>query len=129
MCAPRFLLGALHPISPSPPGNEPTSGDRYVTQLGGQLHALFALSPEKDTPRSFRIDIGVWRRAVSSPRARSIPVGPVAWSLRLAGSVMNCMLRSSMVTAPSRERYELHVEVLVWASRKCRVWCFVERVL
>ena len=63
-----------------------------MTELSGQLNALFALSSEKDTPCSFHMESGLWRRAVSSPLARSFPVGPATWLLRLAGKVMDCML-------------------------------------
>ena len=93
-------LGALHPFAPPTPGYDPASEDRFLTQLSGQLNALFALSPEKDTPGSFYIEIELWRRAVSSPRAPSIPVG-----------------------------HGLHVEVQVWTSRKYRGCYLVDCVL
>ena len=85
---------------------------RSLTQLCGQLNALSALPSKEDTPGSFCIENGQWRRAVSSPRPESIPVGSVAWLLRLAGNV-----------------YELHVEVHVCTSRNFRACCFVGCVL
>jgi hypothetical protein len=79
---------------------------RSLIQLSGQLNALSALPSEKDTPGSVCIESGLWRRAVSSPRERSIPVRPVAWLLRLRGKV-----------------YKLPVDVHVWTSRKFRGCC------
>jgi hypothetical protein len=96
-------LDALHPTAPPTTGYDPASADRFLTQqLRGQLNALLALLSEKDTPGSFYIEIGLWRRAVFHPARDRSPL------------VMDSMLRF-------RSGHHGNTEVFAWSIVFCKI--------